>query len=57
MRVRIVVRGPDGRRVEHLADVGGEKDLHQPIHAALDLYRQFYPDAPAFRQTISIDHA
>jgi hypothetical protein len=54
VNVRILVRGPEGRQVEHIASVQEEGDLHQGIGVALEMYRQFYPDAP-LEKTVSID--
>lgn len=52
-----MVKGPEGRRVEHVALVGYEGDIREDIDVALELYRKFYPDAPMFKKTIYIDHA
>ncbi len=55
MNVKIVVRGPDARRVEHVAEISDEADLYAVIGVVLDLYREYYPDAPPFRKTVEID--
>jgi hypothetical protein len=55
--VKITVRGPDDRRVEHVANIELEDALPEAIAAAFDFYRRFYPDAPAFRKTVEIDPA
>lgn len=57
MDVRIRIDGPEKRRVEHAASIGQDEDLLQAIGVALELYRKYYPDAPPFRKTVSIDHA
>jgi hypothetical protein len=57
MEIKIVVKGLESRRVEHVALVGYEGDIGEDIEVALELYRRFYPDAPMFRKTIYIDHA
>ena len=54
MQVKITVRGPDDRRVEHLVNIEEDRQLGQAIS---ELYRRFYPDAPPFRKTVEIDPA
>jgi len=57
LHVKITVRGPDDRRVEHLVNIEEDRQLGQAISAAFELYRRFYPDAPPFRKTVEIDPA
>jgi hypothetical protein len=57
VEVKILVRGPDGCRVEHLTAIEDEDHLERAIGTALNLYRKFYPDAAPFKKTVSIDHA
>ena len=55
MNVKIMVRGPEDRRVEHIADIQDEDDLPNAVGVAMGMYRTFYPDAPPYRQTVEID--
>lgn len=57
VNVRIIVRGPEDRRVEHVAEIAGQDELHHAIGVALGMYDNFYPDAPPFRKTVEIDPA
>ena len=57
MNVKIVVRGPEDRRVKHMADIAAHDELHDAIGVAMELYQKYYPDAPPFRKTVEIDPA
>ncbi len=57
MNVRIMVRGPDDRRAEHIAFLSDPNQLHQAIGVAMENYVKFYPEAPPFRKTVEIDPA
>lgn len=55
MNVKIMVRGPEDRRAEHIAFVADDDELHDAIGVAVRLYRRHYPDAPPYRKTVEID--
>ncbi|GAA3902068.1 hypothetical protein GCM10022276_20990 [Sphingomonas limnosediminicola] len=57
MNVKIVVRGPDWRQVEHLAEIDAEQDVVRVVAEAMAMFWDFYPDAPPLQKTILIDHA
>lgn len=57
MDVKVTVKGPHGRHIEHVNHVSQEGDLARVIGEALDIYRRFYPDAPPFRRHIEIEEA
>lgn len=57
LEVKITVKGPDDRRVEHVANIQADGQLHDAVGVAFELYRRFYPDAPPFRKTVEIDPA
>lgn len=56
MKVKIVVRGPDWRHVEHYAQIETEDALPAVIAEALAIFWDVYPDAPSLQKTILIDH-
>lgn len=57
MKVKIVVRGPEWRQVEHVAEIDAEAGVLSVISEAMAIFWDVYPDAPPLQKTILIDHA
>jgi hypothetical protein len=57
MWIKVTVTGSDGRSIEHAADVHEEGELPRTVGEATEIYRKFYPDAPAFDYTFKVSHA
>jgi hypothetical protein len=57
LNVKITVKGPEDRRVQHAVEMERQDELHHVIGVALKMYDEYYPDAPPLRKTIEIDPA
>jgi len=56
MKVKITITGPSGQQVQQITEVVDKGSLTAAIGAAIDIYRQNYPDAPPFEKTMKVEH-